>query len=88
MANEQVVPGQFADNAHIQPMLGIRAGKQVLHIIAPALHVLTHILIEQIEFFGFHWRVVIPPNFVNHIRRTDHKFIFRAAPRKFARRHQ
>jgi hypothetical protein len=86
VADEEVVPRQFADNTHVEAMLGIGAAVEILHEVFPALHVFQHVGMQAIKGVWRHGRVVFPPDLVLDGRRADHELVLRRAAGEFARR--
>ncbi len=85
VTDEQVVPCQLRDHAHINAVVRIRTSVEILHEIFAALHMCDHVGIEAIEGIHFHAGVVVPPDMRLDRRGRDNEFIFRRAARIFSR---
>ena len=74
-ADEQVVPGQFVDDPHVQAVVGIGAAEQILHKVITALHVVQHVGIQPVKGLGRHRLVVFPPDRVLDLGGADHELV-------------
>ena len=75
VVDEQGVPCQLGDDAHIQAMGRIGAAEQVVDEILAALHVFEHIRMQAVESVGRHRFVVFPPDGIFDRRLANDEFV-------------
>ena len=76
VADEEIVPCQFADHPHVKPMFCVSTAIKVLHEVLATLHVFQHVSMQAIEGVRRHWRVVFPPDVILDRRRADDELVF------------
>ena len=86
--DEQAVPGQLGDHAHVDRQFGIGASHEVLHVVGAALHVFQHVGMERVEPFGRHGGVVFPPDAVLDGCGAHHVLVLGRAAGELAGGHQ
>ncbi len=86
VADEQIVPGQFAVKANGNPRGGIGAGVEILGVETAAAGMGQHVGQQAIEGRRRHRAVAGPPDGVFGRRIADNEFVLRRAAGVFARR--
>ena len=75
VADEQRVPGQLGDHAHVEPVGGVGAGVKVLHEGLAALQMRDHVGAESGEGLRLHRGVVGPPDMALGAGRADDELV-------------
>ena len=84
VTDEQVVPGQFRNHAHIQTVGRVGAAIQILNVVIVTLHVLQHVFVKNVELGRIHRRVVFPPDVRLDAGGFDDEFILGRTARVLA----
>ena len=81
VARKQVVPGQFVDHAHREPVAGVGAGEAVLDIKVPPLHVGAEAAEQRVELLRRKGLVVVaPPDGFGALGVAHHEFVLGRPP--------
>ena len=79
VADEQGVPGELSEDAHLQPLRGVGASKEILHEHVARLHVREEISLESGELRRRHRFVVVPPDRALGLGVANGEFVLRRA---------
>ncbi len=88
VADEQVVPGKFGDNPHVDPVCGISSGVEVLHEQVAPGQMRDHVGLQPVERLGRHRAVVFPPDRPFDRRGAHDELVLRRPAGKLPRRAQ